>query len=208
MKIYGSISSRTRRVLWTLEEVGLPYTFHPVDLRSGAHKTPAYLAINPNGRVPTLVDDDLVLFESAAIAMHIAAKAPASGLLPPVGTRAWSELNQWMFWICTELEQALWSMGKHRFALPKEHRIPAMLDTASFEFQRAAAVLAGALEGREFLVGDSFTLADIFAGHTLAWARGFAVPLGAPVLDAYLDRMLARPAIARTNAPPLETNAE
>ncbi len=204
MQVYGSISSRTRRVVWTLEEAGVPYVFRPVDLRSGQHRTPEYRRINPNGRVPTLVDGDLVLFESAAIAMHIAGKAPAAGLIPEVGTAEWSLLQQWMFWICTELEQPLWSMGKHRFALPEEHRIRAMLDTATFEWNRAAPVLAAALEGREFLVGDSFTLADIFAGHTLNWARGFKVPFGARVLEEYLDRMLARPAFARTNTPPTD----
>jgi glutathione S-transferase len=107
-----------------------------------------------------------------------------------------------MFWVCTELEQPLWSMGKHRFALPKDHRVPAMLETARFEWSRAAPVLASALTGREFLVGDRFTLADIFAAHTLLWARGFSVDFGSPVLEDYLDRQLARPAYARTHTPP------
>jgi glutathione S-transferase len=202
MKVYGSISSRTRRILWTLEEAGLPYTLHAIDLRAGEHRTPEYLAMNPNGRVPTLRDGDLVLFESAAIAMHVAAKAPESGLLPPVGTRDWSLVQQWMYWVCTELEQALWSMGKHRFALPPAQRIPAMLDTAAFEWARATPVLAAALEGREFLVGDGFTVADVFAAHTLMWGRGFKAPFESEVLDGYLDRMVARPAFERTNAPP------
>ncbi len=201
MHVYGSISSRTRRVVWTLEEAGLPYVFHAVDLRAGEHRTPEYRKINPNARVPTLVHGDLVLFESAAIALHVAAQAPESGLLPDVGTPEWSRFQQWMFWICTELEQPLWSMGKHRFALPKDQRIRAMLDTARFEWDRASPVLADALEGREFLVGDRLTVADIFAAHTLDWARGFKVPFGRPVLEAYLDRMLARPAFARTNTP-------
>jgi glutathione S-transferase len=202
LQVHGSISSRTRRVLWTLEEAGLSYVLHPIDLRKGEHRSEMFRKLNPNARVPTLVDGDLVLFESAAIAMHIAAKVPGSGLMPARGTGDWARFTQWMFWVCTELEQPLWSMGKHRFALPKDHRVPAMLETARFEWSRAAPVLASALTDRECLVGDRFTLADIFAAHTLLWARGFSVDFGSPVLDDYLDRQLARPAYARTHTPP------
>ena len=203
LTVYGAISSRARRVLWTLEELELPYTFVPVNLRSGEHRTPEYLAMNPNGRVPTLVDGHLVLFESAAIALHLATKAPERGLLPESGTADSALHSQWMFWICTELEQALWSMGKHRFALPASYRIPRMMETAEFEWARAAPILAAALDGKEFLVGDRFTVADIFAAHTLNWGRGFKAAFGSEILENYLDRMLSRPAFGRTNSPPV-----
>lgn len=200
MKLYGVASSRSRRCLWTLEEAGAAYEFHKIEFSKGEHRSPEYLKLNPNGRVPTLVDGDLVLFESAAISHYIAYKNPQANLLPAEGTRDRALHDQWMFWIVSELEQGLWSMGKHRFALPEEHRIDAMLSTAKFEFDRAAPVLAKAIEGREFLVGDGLTLSDIFAGHTLLWARGFKVDLGSDVLEAYLDRLIARPAFTRTRA--------
>ena len=203
MKVYGSSGNRTRRVLWTLEELGLPYVLEALDLRAGEHRTPEFQALNPNMRVPTVVDGDLVLFESAAIAMHIAGKVPESGLIPPTGTVEHARVLQWMFWVCTELEQPLWSMGKHRFALPRAQRIREMLETATWEWRRATPVLAQALEGREFLVGEGFTVADIFAAHTLLWGRGFDAPFDSPVLENYLDRMLVRPAFERTKSPPL-----
>jgi len=196
--LYGVPSSRTRRCLWTLEEVGAAYEFKKLDFAKGEHKSPEYLAINPNGRVPTLVDatEDLVIFESAAICQYIARLHPAANLLPKQGSREHALHDQWMFWITSELEQPLWSMGKHRFALPAEHRITEMLPTALFEWQRAAPVLAAALAGKPFILGESLTLADIMAAHTLLWARGFKVPFESDVLEEYLERMLARPSFA------------
>jgi len=203
LTIYGAVSSRARRAVWTAEEAGVPYAFVPISIRAGEQRRPEYLARNPNGRVPTMVDGNLTLFESGAIALHIAAKAPTSGLLPEHGTAAWSEVMQWMFWVVTELEQPLWSIGKHRFALPPKVRLEGMQATAEWEWARAAKVLAAALEGREFLVGDRWTVADIFAAQTLFWARGFGVPFGFDVLEQYTDRGLARPAFERTNSPTL-----
>jgi glutathione S-transferase len=93
-------------------------------------------------------------------------------------------------------------MGKHRFAIPEEYRIEAMQRTALWEWQRAAPVLAGALGDREFVVGDHLTVADVLAGHTLAWAKAQKVDLGSDVLDRYLERLKTRPAFQRTLALP------
>jgi glutathione S-transferase len=202
MEIFGPASSRTRRPLWTAEECGAEYVHTPIALMKGEHFAPEFRAINPSARVPVLRDGDLVLFESAAICRYIARKHPAAGLLPEPGTRDDALVDQWCFWVCTELEQPLWSMGKHRFAIPEEYRIDAMQRTALWEWERATPVLAGALAGREFLVGDRLSVADILAGHTLAWARANKIPLGSEVLDAYLDRLKARPAFQRTLALP------
>lgn len=200
MKIYGAASSRARRALWACEEAGAEYTFHAIDLRAGEHTKDAYLAINPNGKVPAMVDGELTLFESGAIVHYIAREYPEAKLLPELDTPDYARCLQWLFWVVTELEQPLWSMGKHRFALPEAHRVPEILECAAYEWLRPAEILAGALEGREFLVGDHFTVADVLAAHTLAWARGFKVPLNSDVLEDYLDRMLARPAFQRTLA--------
>lgn len=202
IEIYGPASSRTRRALWAAEECGADYVHKPLALLQGEHLTPEFRAINPNARVPAIRDGDLLLFESAAICRYIARKYPAAGLLPEPGTRDEALVDQWSFWVCTELEQPLWSMGKHRFALPEAYRIEAMLETARWEWERAAPVLADALADREFLVGDRLTVADILAGHTLAWARAQKVPFGSDALDRYLDRLKARPAFQRTLALP------
>ncbi|MGE0789152.1 MAG: glutathione S-transferase family protein [Sandaracinaceae bacterium] len=200
IEVYGAVQSRARRVLWTLEECGAPYVHHPVSPRE-ANLDDAYGAINPNRKVPAIRDGELVLFESGAICLHIATKHPDAGLLPEVGTADHARVTQWTFWTCAELEQPLWTMGKHRFALPEAHRVAAMHDVALYEWRRPSRVLAAALaDGRSFLVGDRMSVADVMVGHTLNWARGFEVPLGDDVLEAYLDRMIARDAFQRTNA--------
>lgn len=200
MKIYGAVMSRTRRCLWTAEEAGAAYELVRVDLGKAEHRSEDYLRLNPNGRVPALEDEGLVLFESGAICQYIARKYPVARLLPASGTREAALHDQWMFWTVSELEQPLWSMGKHRFALPKEHRIAAMLETALFEWRRVKVVLDAALEGRAFIVGDHLTVADIMVGHTLNWARGFDVPFESDNLERYLDALIARPAFQATRA--------
>ena len=198
IEIFGPAGSRTRRALWTAEECGADYVQVPLAMTKGEHRTDEYAAINPNMRVPAMRDGDVVLFESAAISRYIARKYPEAGLLPEPGSVADGLCDQWCFWVCTELEQPLWSMGKHGFALPEEHRIAAMHETALFEWRRAVPVLEAALRDREYLVDDRFGVADILAGHTLNWARGFKVPFGSTVLEGYLDRLTARPAFKRT----------
>ena len=199
LELYGVASSRTRRALWVLEESGLSYSFRKLNLRKGEHRLPAYLSLNPNGKVPTLVDGDLTLFESAAICNYVANQVPEAKLIPHLGTRERALYDQWMFWVVSELEQPLWSIGKHRFALPEKLRVPAIIDVALVEWKRPAKVLADALEGRNYLVGESFSCADIMVAHTLQWAVSFGVPLGSEVLTEYLARMTARPAFSATN---------
>ncbi len=198
MELYGIASSRARRALWTLVEAGVEFSFHKVDLAAGDHRKPAFLAINPNGKVPALVDGDLILFESGAICNYIAQKFPEAKLLPQPDTKEAALCQQWIFWVVAELEQPLWSMGKHRFALPAEQRLPQMLEVAAFEWQGPATVLADHLDGREYMIGELFTVADIMVAHTLNWARGFEVPLGSDVTETYLDRMIARPGFEKT----------
>lgn len=198
MKLYGTPASRTRRVLWALEEVGAHFELVHLDLRAGEHRRPEYAAINPNAKVPTLQDGDLTLFESAAICTYIGDRHPESGLVPEPRTPERALYDQWMFFAVAELEQPLWSMGKHTFVLPAELRVPRMLEVARFEWSVAAGVLAGALAERRTIVGDRFTMADILLAHTLFWARGFDVPLGHERLEEYADEHLARPAFLRT----------
>jgi len=114
-----------------------------------------------------------------------------------MGTQERALYNKWCFFVIGELEQPLWTMAKHRFALPEERRVPAMIDTALWEFGVAANVLHAGLEEREFLVGERFTAADILTAHTLGWAQAFNVPLGHERLQGYAQRMLERPALAR-----------
>lgn len=200
MKLYGSPKTRAIRVLWTLEEIGCGYDYVKVDLLRGEGFRPPYIHVNPSGKVPTLVDGGLTLSESAAICTYLAEKFPVAGLIPAAGTPPRALYHQWCCFVISELEQPLWTMAKHRFALPKDWRVPAVLDTAAKEFAIAAGLLDAALADRPYILGENFTAADILIAHTLAWARDFGQPLGHDRLDAYAARALGRPALARAVA--------
>jgi glutathione S-transferase len=97
------------------------------------------------------------------------------------------------------LEQPLWTLSKHTFALPEKYRVPEIMDTTRWEFARAATVFAAGLGEREFIVGDTFSVADILIANTLNWARARNVDVQPTSLNAYADRMLARPALLRAH---------
>lgn len=196
MLLYGLGPSRSTRISWALEEIGVQWQYRKLDVRKGEHRAPAYLEINPAGKVPALVDGDFVLTESMAIVTYLAEKFPESNLIP-TGLRQRAEYFRWAAFAISELEQPLWSIGKHKFALPKEYRIAEMKQTALYEFAQAVDLLAQGLQGRPFILGETFSGADILLGHCLRWARGFDVPIESDIVNDYADRMLARPAYSR-----------
>ena len=197
MKLYGYRNGRTLRAAWALEEVGAQYEYVEIDLKRGEGQEPKFLEINPAGKVPVLDDNGTIITESAAICMHVAEKFPQSRLMPPAGTLERSQCYKWTSYIITELDTPLWTIAKHRFALPRERRVPAVIETAGWEFRMALKVLAMGLSDRDYLVGDCLTVADIIAGHTLSWAKSARLPLGSDQLERYLGRLLARDAVTR-----------
>ena len=206
MKLYGMGQSRSFRALWALEESGLKYEYINTTLRvdgsqPDSAKHPSYLALNVQGKVPTLVDGDLVLTESIAILHYIARCAPDSGLLPKISTPAYAKLDELTCFVLAELEQPLWSKGKHMFALPEEYRIPAMFDTAKFEFDKAVRTLDHLLgkEDREFAIGNSFCIVDILLAQTFNWAIRFEFDVPERYV-ALRDRHYQRPAAERAMA--------
>ena len=206
MKLYGMGQSRSFRALWALEESGLDYEYINTTLRtdsseSDSAKHPSYLELNVQGKVPTLVDGNLVLTESYAIVNYIARNAPDSDLLPKASTPAYAKLDELTYFILAELEQPLWSKGKHMFALPEEVRIPAMFDTAKFEFDKAVRALDHLLPeiDSEYTIGSSFCIADLLLAHTFNWAIRFEFD----VPDKYIalrNRHYLRPAAQRAMA--------
>ena len=197
MKLYGYRNGRTLRAAWALEEVGVPYEYVEIDLMRGEGREPKFLEINPAGKVPVLDDDGTIITESAAICMHVADKYPQSRLMPPAGTLERSQCYKWTSYIITELDAPLWTIAKHRFALPRERRVPAVIETAAWEFRLAVKVLAAGIGDRDYLVGDCLTVADIIAGHTLSWAKSARLSLGSRQLERYLERLLTRDAVTR-----------
>jgi glutathione S-transferase len=129
--------------------------------------------------------------------MHLAEKFPESCLLPPVGTAERTECYKWISFVLTELDSLLWTIAKHRFALPKERRVPTVVDCAVWEFEAAVKTLATGLGDRAYLVGTSFSVADIIAGHTLLWASSARLEVGAESLVRYLNALKTRDAFTR-----------
>lgn len=192
--LYGSPRSRSLRVSWTLEELDLDWDYWLVDFTTGGHRDKDFLAINPQGKVPALQDGELVLTESAAICLYLAEKYGEGRLLPQAGSDNAGRHHQWVSFIVSELEQPLWTIGKHKFALPEEQRVPAMIKTAMWEFDKAMNQAEQWIPEEGMLLGQQFTVADILLAHTLNWAAKFEQVLP-PKAEAYRQRLSRRPAM-------------
>ena len=195
IKLYGYPRSRSTRVVWMLEELGIDYEFIKIELLEGAGQAEDYLKIHADGKVPAIDDDGFVLTESAAIVTYLGDKYPASKLVPEPKTQQRARYDEWCFFVLSELEQPLWTVGKHTFVFPEEKRVPGILEVAHWEFLKACKVLEKNLAGKEFALGDDFSAIDILIAHTLRWADAFGLPTGSRVLDAYRERMSARPSL-------------
>jgi glutathione S-transferase len=200
MKLYGYRNGRTLRALWALEEVAASYEYLEVDLLKGEAREASFLKINPAGKVPVLIDGEHVITESAAICLHLGEKYPDSGLLPPSQTTERTECYKWISFILTELDAALWTIAKHRFALPEEKRVEAVLDTAAWEYGTAVKILAAQVSQQTYLAGASFSVADILGGHVLLWARSARLDVRSPALERYLHNLESREPLRRAQA--------
>jgi glutathione S-transferase len=199
IKLYGSGKSRSFRALWALEEAGLDYDYISVKFGSTGENGTAsesYKKINVEGKVPTLINDKLVLIESGAIVNYIAALSANTQLMPTDDANCRAKYDEVNFFISTELEQGLWTNGKHRFALPEEHRIAQALSTATFEFNKAVTTLNHWFDGSSYILGEQFTMSDILLAHTLNWAESFEFAVPKNLLN-YKNRMFEREACIR-----------
>lgn len=197
MTLYGCPNTRSTRAAWALEEAGAAYEYVKIDLYKGGGRSPEYLRVNPAGKVPALVEDGFVLTESAAIVTYVGDRFPESKLTPPAGSRERGHYDQWCYFAMAELDGALWTMAKHRFALPADWRVPAVIDTAAKEFGVAFKLLEAGLGGQPFILGENFTGADILIALCLSWAgKAEVLPESVAVHD-YMERCLSRPALAR-----------
>ena len=193
LKLYGFPPTRSIRVLWTLRELGVEFEVINVNLAAGEHRRPEFLALNPAGKLPVLVDGDFVLTESVAIVLYLAEKYADKGLLPSeLQSRA--RVNHWLLFTATELEQPLWRIARHTSLYPKDKRLPAEVLLARQDFQDMAAVMEEHMSGRPFLVGESVTVADFVAAYTLDWANEVHLLDSSPHLRGFMERMYARPA--------------
>lgn len=197
IKLYGYPRSRSTRVVWMLEELGIEYEFIKIDLLAGGGQSQDYLKIHADGKVPAIDDDGFVLTESAAIMSYLADKYPEANMAPKPATKARARYDEWCFFVLTELEQPLWTVGKHTFVLQEDKRVPEILEVAHWEFLKACRVLEKKLAGNEYALEDTFSAIDILIAHTLRWAQAFGVSSDSDVLDSYRDRISARPAFEK-----------
>jgi glutathione S-transferase len=187
--------SRAMRSIWAAEEVGVDYEFVPTSFLEES-KTPEYLAINPNGRVPALVDGDLVLFESMAINLYLA--KTYGGKLYPSDPHDEARAIQWTIWGMTELEPHLIPMFLHKVFLPKDERDPAVVSNAEAAVERPLAVLDAHVSDREYLLGGDFTIADLNLAGALATAHFANFDMSKFENAArWMSRCTGRPSFAR-----------
>jgi glutathione S-transferase len=192
MKLYEFAPTRSIRVRWTLQELAVDFEAIPVNMLAGENRSPTFLKINPAGKLPVLVDGDMVLTESIAIVLYLAEKYRDKGLIP-TDLQQRAQLMRWLLFTTTELEQPLWRMARHTTIYPESKRLPGELALARDDFAEMANVLEDHMRGRQFVVGDTATVGDFVLAYTLDWAKMAKVLNGLPRLEAYLEEMYARP---------------
>lgn len=190
--VYGYPKTRSVRVIWALEEMALPYDYKLIDLKKGEHLSAEFKSLSPAAKIPLLQTEDGVISESAAIVTWLADKHGYQEFIPKRATRQRARFEQMMMFLTNELEQPLWTLAKHTFALPEEKRIVAMQEIARWEFGRAINVFAQLLGDNDYLVDNQFSVADIIAGHVLAWAKGNGIALENDNVATYAVRVLGR----------------
>ncbi|MEO1790370.1 MAG: glutathione S-transferase family protein [Pseudomonadota bacterium] len=192
-RLVGPAKTRTMRVLWMLEELGVDYAHDPSPPRSDTVR-----ALSPLGKVPVLVDGDAKLTDSTAILTYLADKHGA--LTHPAGTIERAGQDAVTQFLLDEMDALLWTAARHSFILPDDRRVPAIKDSLRWEFAQSEARLVAILGAGPFLTGDQMTVADIIATHCGNWAVGAKFPLTDHVLKDYLRRMRDRPAYQRASA--------
>jgi GST-like protein len=199
LKFYYSGAPNPMKVALFLEEAGLPYEAVPVDTRKGDQHQPGYLAINPNAKVPAIIDGDAVVFDSTAILLYLAEKTQK--FLPANSPKARGELLSWMMFVGTGVGPYSGQSVHFRNYAPE--KIPYAINRYAYEAQRHFGILNERLGARKYILGDSYTIADM---NVWGWARLIPVALGEetwakfPNLKRLVDEISARPAATRAVA--------
>jgi glutathione S-transferase len=192
LRIYGIARTRAFRALWIAEEVGIEYEHLPIEIGDAGATSPEFLAINPNGRLPFIVDDGFVLFESLAITLYLA-KKHSNGKLYPGTLEGEAKAWQWSIWAVTEVDRGvnIWSL--HAVRLPPTERDAVKRNEAMTVLMAPFRVLNAAIAQQQYLLGNDFTVADLNVAAVIS--RAMDMDLSAvPNLKAWLLRCLGRPA--------------
>jgi glutathione S-transferase len=204
LKIYGHPGSRAARPLWVCRELGLQHEHVPTHFADGGTQSPEFLAINPNGRIPAIDDDGFRLAESMAINIYLAKKH--GGELAPKSLEDEARMLQWSFWAMTEVEKPLLAIFMQRLEAPpgsviekyfreRSPKDPAVEQAAIKALQHPLSVLDGQLAKHEYLLGSSFSLADLNVASVLSMGLAVKFDYGAwPNVQQWLGRCVSRPA--------------
>jgi glutathione S-transferase len=192
IQLYTNPMSRGQIARWMLEEIGQPYETHILDYASGM-KAPAYLAINPMGKVPAIVHMGKIVTECAAICAYLADAFPQAGLLPTDGEKA--DYFRWFFFAAGPVEAAVTNKAAGFEIAPERER---MFGYGSYE--RTVEALTGAVTGRDFICGTRFTAVDVYLGSQVLWGTQFGTIPNNPAFEAYCARLSARPAYQKAKA--------
>ena len=188
-----------------LEEIGVPFELKLVDRANNAHKSPEYLKLNPNGLIPVLVDGDLVLYETAAIVLHLCDMHPASQLAPVVGSAERAQFYKWLVWLAASLQSQMpLYFYTDRYVAPGNVSGAAEVE-AAIEARIAALVdqidAHLAASGGPWMLGSRFSALDPYAFMLCRWTRGMCRPARTlPHVAPFLQRVLERPATKRVLA--------
>jgi glutathione S-transferase len=193
LTLYHAAPSRSSTVLWLLEELGQPFELVVLDMKKGEQRAPAYLAVNPMGKVPAVKYGDTVITESAAICTYLADEFPAAKLAPAIGDPARGTYLRWMFFHGSAFEPAVID-----HALKREAGSRQMLPYGDYD--TTMTVLAGALAKGPYLLGDTFTAADVQIGSNLRWTMKFGIVPQRPEFVRYVELLSKRPALIRALA--------
>jgi glutathione S-transferase len=184
------LSTNGRKVHMALEEAKAAYEIVPVNLMKGEQKNPEYLKLNPNGKVPTIIDDGVVMWESIAILLYLAEKFPAANLLPAAAADR-ARAFQWLVWQPTTFSGPVGPLFRQLRFTPEDQRDQKAIEQARAEVNKNTEMLASGLQGRDYLAG-TFSVADMALMPYLHVLADLGIPLP-PAVDAYHKRLAARP---------------
>jgi glutathione S-transferase len=191
IRIYHAPGTRSIRVIWLCEELALPYQIVPVDFSAAYRASPEWRRLNPVGKVPVMRDDDFTMFESGAMVQYLLERYGADRLRPPPGSHDSGTYLQWSWFAEATFARPLGDIAQHTVVKAPADRIPAVVEDARGRALLCLDALEAAVPGGQYLVGGSFSAADIMMGYTLILARRFEVltSAGHPNANAYMARL-------------------
>lgn len=198
--LYHAAPSRSSTVLWMLEELGQPYDLRVLDLKAGEQRSAAYLTINPMGKVPALLHDEMLVTEVGAICTYLADLFPAAGLAPAIGDPMRASYLRWMYFQGNCFEPAVVDRAMERPPGPASMLPYGDFDTTLETIRQAVA------PGPWFL-GERFTALDVYFGSAIRWTTGFGLVPKLPEFEGYIGRLMTRPALQRAMAKDAEIQA-